>query len=177
MAVIDSTKSAAENLIALVVAANPALTITPDQVIFQAQAAQAPDGDGHNTNISIQAVVGEGYKNAKTITYTRLGLNTSVAAPNFTTPVDDGVTAEQIIAAIALANNLIVAELNPALTGAITRPVGGALTSTVTLTSNAGSLVYVDASTQEITLDWADHSIDLATAVAVTSMTGFDVAS
>lgn len=115
-----------------------------------------------------------GFRGTVTVAYFRRGLNDSVLTPDFTFGVDDGVTKAQIIAGVAAKLNLVAAELD--LTGDITRPVSG-LTSTVTLTSLAGSLLYVDGSTQAITLNWVDHSIDLTTAVATTDLTGFDAAS
>lgn len=177
MSAINPALSAADNLIALVIAANAGLSeLVAADVDFQEQSEQAPDGQGRNTSIALQAVGGSAnFRGTATVTYERRGVTDSVVTPDWTTAVDDGVTNEQIVAAIATANGLVASELT--ITGVITRPVGGALTSEVTLATNAGSLLYIDGTTQAVTLDWADHRTDLATAVGVTALSGFDAAS
>lgn len=179
MSAIDTTKNASDNLLALILAANPGSTLsglTSADIDWQAQTEQAPDGEGRNTSINAQAAAGSaGFRGVATVTYTRRGVTDSVVSPNWATSVTDGVTDAEIIAAIALANGLIGTELT--IVGDITRPAGEVLTSTVALNTNAGSLLYIDGTTQEVTLNWNDTRTDLATAVAVTALSGFDAAS
>lgn len=170
---IDASKSAIENIVALVNATNAGANLTSAAVTLGAATAASGTG-GRNTTVQATAVAGQGFKGNVTVSYIRRGLGDSVLTPDFTLDVDDGVTKADIIAGVATKLGLVVAELD--LTGDITRPASG-LTSTVTLESIAGSYLYVDGSTQAITLNWADHSVDLATAVATTDLTGFDAAS
>jgi hypothetical protein len=177
MAKIDASKSAIDNLLALVNAANTAQTITNAQVTAGTPAAQTADGQGRNTNVQLSAVAGQGYTGNVTVSYARRGLNDSVLAPNFNFAGVQGQTASSIISAIAATNGLEASELHledPAVPGT---PVTGAISNEpahLNLVSATGSLLYIDGSSQSITFTWTTN---LSAAVTTTALAGFDAAS
>lgn len=171
---IDATKSAIQNVIDLINAGNTGLNLTAAQVTFGAPVDKTDSGDGRNSTVTATAVANQGFTGSVDVNYVRRPLNDSVLNPVFSTNVDDGVDKATIISSIAPALGLVASELD--LTGDITRP-GSGDTSTVTLTVKAGSLLYLAAATQDITLNWAHHDTSLATAVATTDLPGFDAAS
>jgi hypothetical protein len=180
MAKIDASKSAIDNLLALVNAANTGQTITNAQVTAGTPAAQTADGQGRNTNVQLTAVAGQGYTGNVTVTYARRGLNDSVLSPNFNSERTVGDTASAIIAAIAATNGLVASELHLEDPGTPGTPVTGAINNSpahLNLVSANGSLLYIDGSSQSITFTWDAQQVALSTAVATTALAGFDAAS
>ena len=172
---IDASKSAAENLLALVNATNASANLTAAQVSFGAPSVKTDTGDGRNTSLVITGN-GTDYQGTVTVNYVRRPLNDSVLTPDFTFDVTDGVTKQQIIDGVATKLGLVAADLD--LTGDITRPAGGVLTSEVTLTVGAaGSSLYLPDATQTITLNWQNTAPQLDSVVTDPNMTGFDAAS
>lgn len=180
MAKIDASKSAIDNLLALVNAANTGQTITNAQVTAGTPAVQTADGQGRNTNVALTAVAGQGYTGSVTVAYARRGLNDSVLAPNFAYTATVGDTASAIIAAVATTNGLVASELHLEDPAAPGTPVTGAINNspaTLNLVSATGSLLYIDGSSQAITFTWNAAQVALSTAVATTNLVGFDAAS
>lgn len=180
MAKIDSTKSAILNVLALVSAANSAVAITPAQVTAGVPAAQTADGQGRNTTLALTAVEGQGYTGTQTYTYARRGLNDSVLAPVDSTTQIIGVTAEALVTALAAQLGLVESEVHLEDPAAVGTPLTGAISNSpaaLNLVSAAGSLLYVDGSTQSIAITWTAPQVDLATATPVTALSGFDAAS
>lgn len=180
MAKIDASKSAIDNLLALVNAANTGQTIDNTQVTAGTPASQAADGQGRNTNVQLTAIAGHGYTGNVTVSYTRRGLNDSVTSPNFAIERTVGDTASAIIAALAATNGLVASELHLESPAAPGTPVTGAISNspaTLNLVSANGSLLYIDGSSQAITFTWDAPQVALSTAVATTALAGFDAAS
>lgn len=180
MAKIDASKSALDNLLVLVNAANVGQTISDTQVTAAAATAKTDTGDGRNTSVVLTAVGGQGYTGSQTVNYTRRALNDSVTSPDFAASETIGATAAAIIAAVAATNGLVASELHLEDPAAPGTPVTGAINNspaTLNLVSAAGSLLYVDASTQAITFTWSAPTVDLATAIATVDLVGFDAAS
>lgn len=166
---INASLSAAANLLALINATNEAQTLTAAQITIAVPAVKADSGDGRNTSVLLTAVEGQGYSGTQTANYTRRGLADSVAAPSWGTTADSTDTLATILARIVAQNGLVASEVT--LTGDLTNP-GVGETSTLTLDSNAGSLLYVDGSTEVVTLTW--QAVPLATAIGTPNLTGFD---
>lgn len=180
MAKIDSTKSAILNLLALVSAANSALAITPSQVTAGTPAVKTDTGDGRNTNVTLTAVGGQGFTGSQTYAYTRRGLNDSVLSPVDSTTQVIGATAEAIVTALAAQLGLVESEVHLEDPAAAGTPLTGAISNspaTLNLVSAAGSLLYIDASSQAIAFTWTEPTLDLATATPNTDLAGFDAAS
>jgi hypothetical protein len=180
MSAIDPTKSALDNLLVLVNAANTGQTISDTQVTAAAATVKTDTGDGRNTSVVLSAVAGQGYNGSQTVNYTRRGLNDSVTSPNFNHTATVGDTAAAIIAAVATANGLVASELHLEAPGAPGVPVTGAINNspaTLNLVSAAGSLLYIDSSSQAITFTWNEPSVALSTAIATVNLVGFDAAS
>lgn len=180
MAKIDASKSALDNLLALVNAANTGQTITNAQVTSGTASAHTDSGDGRNTSATLTAIANQGYTGSVTVSYTRRALNDSVTSPNFAHTATVGDTATAIIAAVASLNGLVASELHledPANPGT---PVTGAINNSpasLNLVSATGSLLYIDASTQAITFTWEQPQVALSSAVGTTNLSGFDPAS
>ena len=177
MAKIDATKSALDNLLVLVNAANTGQTIADTQVTAAAATVKTDTGDGRNTSVVLSAVAGQGYTGSQTVNYTRRGLADSVTTPNFHYETPVGTTAAAIIAAVANTNGLVASELHLEAPGAPGVPVTGAINNspaTLNLVSANGSLLYIDASSQAITFTW---DTALSSAIATVNLAGFDPAS
>jgi hypothetical protein len=176
MSQINTALSAVDNVLALVNAANASQTLTSAQVTLSAPTIITPDADGRNTSVVISpAAVGNGFVNSATITYARRGLTDSVASPVLSeTNVDDSATDASVLAYFVAQLGLVASEV--ALVGSVTRPTDGTAVSTVTIAANAGSLLYVDGSTQDVTLNWVADPVDLSQAISVTALSGFDAA-
>lgn len=180
MSAIDKTKSAIDNLLALVNAANTGQTLLNTQVSAGTPAAQTADGQGRNTSVVLTAIAGHGYTGSQTYTYTRRGLNDSVASPVDSYTATIGVTAASLLTALAAQLGLVASELHLEDAAAPGTPLSGAINNspaTINIVSAAGSLLYVDGSTQGITMTWNAATVDLATATPNTALSGFDAAS
>lgn len=176
MAKIDSTKSAIDNVLVLVNAANTT-SITSAQVTAGVPAAQTADGQGRNTSLTLTAVAGQGFTGSQTYTYVRRGLNDSVLSPVDSYTAAHGVDAATLLNALCVQLGLVNTDVHledPANAGVA---LSGSITgdqATLDLVANANSLLYVDASSQAITMTWTH---DLAASTPTTALSGFDAAS
>lgn len=180
MAKINASISALDNLLALVNAANTGQTISDTQVTAGAPSVKTDTGDGRNTTVALSAVAGQGYTGNVSVNYTRRGLNDSVLNPVDTYTATTGVTAAALLAALATQLGLVAAEVHLEDPAAPGTPLSGAQSgnqATLDIVANAGSLLYVDGSVQAITMTWQAPQVNLATAVSVTNLVGFDAAS
>jgi hypothetical protein len=176
MAKIDSSKSAILNLLGLVNAAN-GTSIAPAQVTAGQPAAQAADGQGRNTSVTLTAVGGQGFTGSQTYTYTRRGLNDSVLSPVDSYTAAHGIDATALLNALCTQLGLVNTDVHLEDPAAPGTPLAGSITgdqATLDLVANAHSLLYVDGSTQAITMTWTH---DLAQATPTTALSGFDAAS
>jgi hypothetical protein len=179
MSAIDSTKSAINNLLALVNAANTGQTLLSSQVTAGSATAQAADGQGRNTQVTLTAVAGQGYTGSQTYTYTRRGLNDSVVSPVDSYTATIGVTAAALVTALCTQLGLVASEIHledPANPGVALSGALNAQQASLNLVSAAGSLLYVDASSQAIAMTWNEPTVALATATPNTALSGFDAA-
>jgi len=169
MAQINAAITASANLFALINAANTSQTLAAANVTFGTPAVIT---GVDNTSVLVTAVAGQGYSGTQTVTYNRRGLGDNVASPSFASTANNESTLASIKAVLVTQLALVASEVT--LTGTLTNP-GDGNTSTLTLASNAGSLLYIDGSSQVITLTWGD--VPLTEAITTTSLAGFDVAS
>lgn len=171
---INPAISAEANLLAILNSGNTAQTITAAQVTLGAPTVKADSGDHRNTSIVLTSVAGQGFSGAQTVNYTRRGLNDSVTTPVDTYTATDGETAAAIVTALAAQLGLVATELHledPAAAGTpLTGPQSGNQ-ATLNLVSAAGSLLYVDGSSQTITMTW--NAQTLASAVPNVDLPGF----
>lgn len=180
MAKIDSSKSAIDNLLALVNAANTGQTLTNTQVSAGTPSVQAADGQGRNTSVTLTAIAGHGYTGSQTFTYARRGLNDSVLNPVDSYTATVGIDAAALLTALASQLGLVASELHLEDAANPGTPLSGAINNspaTINIVSAAGSLLYIDGSTQGITMTWNEPQVDLATATPNTALSGFDAAS
>lgn len=180
MAKIDSSKSAIDNLLVLVNAANTGQTLLNTQVSAGTPSAQTADGQGRNTSVVLSAIAGHGYTGSQTFTYARRGLNDSVLNPVDSYTATTGVTAASLLTALAAQLGLVASELHLEDAAAPGTPLSGAISNnpaTINIVSATGSLLYIDGSTQGITMTWNAPTVDLATAAPNTALSGFDAAS
>lgn len=108
---INFDKSPLENLVSLILDANPGATLTNDQFTAQAPEAIADPVDGRNTSIKLVAVLGNGYSGNVTFTYHRLGLTEQVATPPTQLTVTEGCSEGAILNHFANVLGLIPDEL------------------------------------------------------------------
>lgn len=180
MAKINSGLSALDNLLAILNAANTGQTITNTQVTAGVPSVKTDSGDGRNTTVAMAAVAGQGYTGSVSVNYTRRGLNDSVLNPVDSYTATTGDTAAAILAALVTQLGLVAAEVHLEDPAAPGTPLSGAQTgnqASLNIVTKAGSLLYVDGSTQAIAMTWDAPQVDLATAVATTNLGGFDAAS
>src|SRR6185312_171149 len=176
MSKIDSTKSAIDNVLVLVNAAN-STSIVNTQVTAGTPTAQTADGQGRNTQLTLTAVGGQGFTGSQNYTYVRRGLNDSVLSPVDSYTAAHGIDATALLDALCTQLGLVNTDVHledPANAGVA---LSGSITAdqaTLDLVANANSLLYVDASSQAITMTWTH---DLAAATPTTALTGFDAAS
>ena len=109
---INFDKSPLENLVGLILAANPEATLTNDQFTAQAPEVIAEPVDGRNTSIKLVAVLGNGYSGNVTFTYHRLGLTEQVATPPTQLTVTEGCSQGAILNHFANVLGLLPDELN-----------------------------------------------------------------
>lgn len=171
---IDASKTAAANLLAIINSGNTGQTITAAQVTFGAPSVKTDTGDGRNTSVVVTAVGGQGFSGTQTVNYTRRGLNDSVASPVDSYTATDGEDAATILAALATQLGLVLAEVqleDPANPGVALTGAQSGNQATLNVVSKANSLVYVDGSTQAITMTWNAEA--LSTAIPNVDLPGF----
>lgn len=173
---IDVTKNGITNLLALVNSANTGQTITGSQVTAGTPSVKTDTGDGRNTTVVLSAVAGQGFSGTVSLNYTRRALSDGVVGtPDYTLTETTGLDASVVLADICTKLGLVASELHLTDGQATPTTYTGPITTkpaTVTLTVNAGSLLYVDGLTQAITMTWNDEA--LTTAVTTTNLPGFD---
>lgn len=174
---IDKTKSALDNLLAIVNSGN-SLSITNAQVTAGAPSVKTDTGDGRNTNVTLTAVAGQGFTGSVTVAYTRRGLNDSVASPVDSLTTATGTDAASIVSTLANQLGLVATELHledPANAGvALSGPVTGNQAN-LNLVASTSSLLYTSGATQSIAMTWTAEA--LSTAVSNTNLPGFANAS
>ena len=146
---IDPSKSALQNLLDLVDAANASGPSNPDQVTFKSLQPATIDGDSvTNSSVELDGVAGQGFTGSQTFTYGRLSLAAEAASPAGPVPIPNG-TAD-VLGTVATYFGFIKAEISFTAT-----PVApGSLPGTTTNTLQAsGSLVYLDG-TVDVQLNW-----------------------
>ena len=143
---INPEISPLQNLIALVLSANPGATLTEEQFVAGLPAVIVEPVDGINTNIEFKSVLGAGYSRAVTFGYKRLGLDEQVAeAPAEMTALHD-CTQEDILTHLAAVLGLIETELqvDEYLAPTINEEDGTELTQgNIKISANEASLLYV----------------------------------
>lgn len=164
---IDIAKSAIVNAFALINAAN-ALTLDATKVTLGAPVARTPGANPRNTTLTLTAVVGQGYKDTVDVTYTRLGMGSGVAVPEFGFHTDGTTLLPAFKTAVATSLGLVEAEID--VTGDLPATEGS--TTTMVVSAKAGSLLYIG--TQDLTVDWPQGDVALADAVTVPDLDGFD---
>lgn len=164
---VNISKSPFQNLLDLVNSTN-GLSIATNQVAFSAPTVTAAETFDPNTSVTVTPGVSAGYSGTVEVTYARLRLDKNVATPQTTFITNGATTLESLKTDIATALNLLESEFS--ISG--TLPVVQNTTSQITVTSVLTSLLFVGAIT--VTADWPIVLIDLATAVAVTNLNGFD---
>ncbi len=108
---INFDKSPLENLVSLILAANPEATLTNDQFTAHVPEVIVDQVDGRNTSIKLVAVLGNGYSGNVTFTYHRLGLTEQVATPPAQLTVTEGCSQGAILNHFANVLGLIPEEL------------------------------------------------------------------
>ncbi|BDD79828.1 hypothetical protein [Burkholderia phage FLC9] len=180
MAKINASLSALDNLLAIVNAANTGQTITNTQVTAGTPSVKSDTGDGRNTTVVLTAQAGQGYTGTVSVNYTRRGLNDSVLSPVDSYTATTGDTADSILTALCTQLGLVKAEVHLEDPAAPGTPLSGAQSgnqASLNIVTKAGSLLYVDGSTQAIAMTWDAPQVALSTAVATTDLGGFDAAS
>ena len=172
---IDLLKTPMENFIDLVIDSNPGKTLTESQFTTVGPVAVAEPVGTENTSIELKAVLGEGYSNAVTFTYTRQALTAFVAEP-ITEKVCDGDCEEAtVLAELIEALGLMASEIE--IDGALVLPTVDDETGinttdgSVTIKAKADSLLYVGSHTVALKAK-VDPRLDVE--FAVTGLDGFD---
>ena len=171
---INIDKSPLENLVGLILAANPEATLTNDQFTAHAPEVIADPVDGRNTSIKLVAVLGNGYSGNVTFTYHRLGLTEQVVTPPTQLTVTEGCSQGAILNHFANVLGLIPEEITvvecvePTIDSEDGRD---ATDGHITITANETSLLYQGDLT--ITLK-AFIEPDLEDEFTNTELAGFD---
>lgn len=164
---IDVSKTPLENLIAQVIADNAGLQLTTADVTAGAPSVFA--GDPQNTQVTLTAVVGQGWTGSKVFKYTRLGLDSGVAVPVTTVTVVGADDQAGVETKVATALGLRKDQLTFSAYSAAADGVPGSITLAIV----ADSLLYVGAN-KTVALELATQ--DLGT-IPNDQLTGFTPAS
>lgn len=148
---IDPSKSALENLLALVDAANPDGPTSAAQVTYKNLQAATLEGDAvANTSVELDGVSNQGFTGSQTYYYGRLALSAEAANPTGAVNVPNGSTAAQILALVASYYGFIPAEIAWQTVPTAPGSLPGDTTETIQC---SGSLVYLDG-TASVSLHW-----------------------
>lgn len=148
---IDPTKSALENLLLLVDAANPSGPTQAAQVTYKNLQAATLAGDPvANTSVELDGVSSQGFTGSQTFYYGRLALADEAASPTGSVNVPNGSTAAQILALVANYYGFIPAEISWQTDPVAPGTLPGDTTATIQC---SGSLVYLDG-TATVNLHW-----------------------
>jgi len=160
------------NLLAQINADNVGLNLTEAQVSIGVPSARTPDANLNNTTVVLTAVADQGYSGTKTLTYMRLGLDTGVNPAVTSVQVlpsdDEAGTLAKVVAALGLVASEVTGS-------AYTAPENENTPGSITLSANAGSLLYV-GSDLVIELTVPDTDVDLDGAITTADLTGFEPA-
>lgn len=108
---INLQKTSVENLIDLILDANPGAELTGEQFTTPGpEALVEPVGD-LNTSIQLRAVLGQGYSSAVTFRYTRLTLDANLAKPLDALTVTGGCDSEDIFGFLTTRLGLMASEV------------------------------------------------------------------
>ena len=166
---INASKSALANLIDQILADNVGKSLTEAQFTAGVPAVVAGTG-GRNTEVTLTAVVGQGYTGSVTFAYTRLDLDSGTASPVTSVEVllaDDQAAS---LAKVIAAKGLVAAEVEGS---AYTAPVDDTTPGTITITPKADSVLYVGGPVViELTVPAADP--DMGETFATTDLNGFE---
>jgi len=148
---IDPTKSALQNLLALVDAANPNGPTNAAQVTYTNLQAATLEGDAAaNTSVELDGVSNQGFTGSQTFYYGRLALADEAASPTGSVNIPNGSTSDQILALVATYYGFIPAEISWQSVPVAPGTLPGDTTATVQC---SGSLVYLDG-TATVNLHW-----------------------
>lgn len=163
---VNAAKTAIQNILDLVNAANTAQVLTSAQVTLGAPSVQAGTG-GRNTALTLTAIAD--FTGTQTFAYTRQSLATGAVASTAPAKVDTLVDDDQAesVAKVVAALGLVAGEF---VASAFSAPTDAVTDGSVTLTALSTSLLYTGV--RVVTLSLADTS--LATATPVTDLDGFD---
>lgn len=138
---INVAKTGAENILDLVLDANPGLSLTATQFTLGNPSAFVGTG-GRNTQVTLTAVEGEGKTGSKTIDYTRLNPVTGPNAGQAVTGVEVALDATdvQVKAILVALFGLVAADVTVA---DLVLPVDVDTDGSITLAAATDSLLYV----------------------------------
>jgi len=170
---INVAKTAQENLIDLIIDANPGKSLTAAQ-FTAANPVVIPDDAGRNTTIVLSAVVGQGYGAGDvTFKYTRLGLAGVNVTPVTSVRVAEGDDQAASLAKVLAAVGILGSEVDASDYAA---PTDDTVPGMITLTPKANSALYVGEEVV-IELTWAPEvEPTLADTFTTTDLDGFEPA-
>jgi hypothetical protein len=171
MAKVNTSITAAANVLALINAANPSLNATEAQITAGVPTTAAGTG-GRNTAITYTAVDNQGFSGTQTFSYTRRALASGeaiAAAKAIPVVIAEGDTDAQVKTKVAVALGLIESEI--ALSD-IVRPADESTPGSADVDAIANSLLYTG--TYAVTLTVPDADVPLDEAASVTDLDGFD---
>jgi hypothetical protein len=175
MAADDLTLAPNACILALINRDNTSVVLPPAAVTFGLPST-ATTGT-KNTQVTVSAVAGSGYKGSQVVNYNRLHLDSDVATPNaavLTYSKGDAVNISDFLPEInaSLRNvTILAADIVDGVIPTFTGTAGE--THTATLTASEDSLRFIGSLTFTIKLD----DIDLATVITTTNMDGLTYAA
>ncbi|WP_250478855.1 MULTISPECIES: hypothetical protein [unclassified Caballeronia] len=175
---INPNLTPAENVLALINAANTSQVFNLSQISLGMPNETGSQPPGHNTTVTVSAIEGSGYTGTVDVNYQRIRLDQAVAAPSNTVVIPDAATSTlDTVNAVADHFGLVVGEfaLNTAQS---TRPSDGVtLEVAASLTPNSSSYLYAGPDVS-ITLKWnALPPVSLNAVVTQKNLPGFDAVS
>lgn len=154
---IDPTKSAVQNLLALIDASNPSAPDLPDEVTVSNLTAGS-FANGADTQVTLTGTGPHGSANfdgSVDVTYKRLTLAAEATAPAGPVPLSAWISETQALQSILNYFGFIPSEVSaPSFT-----PLGTAGSQTVTLQAS-NSLVYEDGTT-DVDVNWTKNTLSL----------------
>lgn len=142
---INVAKTGAENILALVLDANPGLSLTAAQFTLGAP-SEFVGAAGRNTQVTLTAVEGEGKTGSKVIDYTRLNPVTGPNAGQAVTGVEVALDATdvQVKAALVALFGAVAADV---VVSGLVLPVDADTDGEIVFAAAANSLLYVGQTT------------------------------
>lgn len=173
---IDTSKTALENLVALIKDANPSSKVSTSNITLGAATARTPDANPRNTSVVITA--GTGYQaGTKTLTYNRIGLDKGVVSPDLTIDVagNDSAAETTLLAELATQLGLKAGEFALDASTPLSGVSNDGTPVNLTLKANDASYFYVGSITIEVTWPVVNPTLDQDMTTA--DLNGFDAAS